>query len=74
MQIRNKEAEKKRSFLTLEELQQLPDETNTYKSVGSYANPLLVSFNATCVFFWSLGKLRDDLIMNLVEVANILSP
>ncbi|XP_057813523.2 prefoldin subunit 1 [Cryptomeria japonica] len=34
MQIRNKEAEKKRAFLTLEELQQLPDDTNTYKSVG----------------------------------------
>nr|ABK23096.1 unknown [Picea sitchensis] len=34
MQIRNKEAEKKRAFLTLEELQQLPDETNTYKSAN----------------------------------------
>uniref|UniRef100_A0A0D6R7X2 Prefoldin subunit 1 n=1 Tax=Araucaria cunninghamii TaxID=56994 RepID=A0A0D6R7X2_ARACU len=34
MQMRNKEAEKKRAFLTLEELQQLPDDTNTYKSVG----------------------------------------
>jgi len=34
MQVRNKEAEKKRAFLTLDELQQLPDETNTYKSVG----------------------------------------
>ena len=40
MQIRNKEANKKgkrkrkRAFLALEKLQQLPDETNTYKSVG----------------------------------------
>ncbi|CAM6094912.1 unnamed protein product [Calypogeia fissa] len=34
MQIRNKEAEKKRAFLTLEELNSLPDKTNTYKSVG----------------------------------------
>ncbi|KAI5059984.1 hypothetical protein GOP47_0024404 [Adiantum capillus-veneris] len=33
MQIRSKEAEKKRTILTLEELQGLP-ETNTYKSVG----------------------------------------
>ena len=40
MQIRIKEANKKekrkrkRAFLALEKLQQLPDETNTYKSVG----------------------------------------
>eukprot|EP00252_Welwitschia_mirabilis_P000881 TRINITY_DN10873_c0_g2_i1.p1 TRINITY_DN10873_c0_g2~~TRINITY_DN10873_c0_g2_i1.p1 ORF type:complete len:129 (-),score=35.48 TRINITY_DN10873_c0_g2_i1:378-764(-) len=34
MQIQNKEREKKRAFLTLEELQRLSEETNTYKSVG----------------------------------------
>ncbi|XP_011623879.1 prefoldin subunit 1 isoform X2 [Amborella trichopoda] len=34
MQMRNKEAEKKRAYLTLEELQQLSDDTNTYKSIG----------------------------------------
>eukprot|EP00250_Pteridium_aquilinum_P014146 c21808_g1_i2 orf=124-504(+) len=33
MQIRSKEAERKRTFLTLEELERL-SETNTYKSVG----------------------------------------
>jgi len=34
MQIRNKEAEKKRAFLTAEELERLPESTNTYRSVG----------------------------------------
>ncbi|KAB2031399.1 hypothetical protein ERO13_D05G287200v2 [Gossypium hirsutum] len=33
-QMRTKEGEKKRAFLTLEELNQLPDDTNTYKSIG----------------------------------------
>ncbi|KAF9600292.1 hypothetical protein IFM89_005878 [Coptis chinensis] len=33
-QMRNKETEKKRAFLTLEELRPLPEDTNTYKSVG----------------------------------------
>ncbi|XP_050215538.1 prefoldin subunit 1 [Mercurialis annua] len=33
-QMRAKEGEKKRAFLTLEELNQLPDGTNTYKSIG----------------------------------------
>ncbi|KAK2646090.1 hypothetical protein Ddye_021285 [Dipteronia dyeriana] len=33
-QVRNKEGEKKRAFLTLEELRQLPDDTNAYKSIG----------------------------------------
>ncbi|KAG6557625.1 hypothetical protein Mapa_000906 [Marchantia paleacea] len=34
MQVRNKEVEKKRAFLTLEELNCLAENTNTYKSVG----------------------------------------
>ncbi|KAL2603017.1 hypothetical protein R1flu_017207 [Riccia fluitans] len=34
MQVRNKEVEKKRAFLTLEELNSLSENTNTYKSVG----------------------------------------
>ncbi|XP_057520600.1 prefoldin subunit 1 [Amaranthus tricolor] len=34
IQIRTKETEKKRAFLTLEELRQVPDDTNTYKSIG----------------------------------------
>ncbi|KAK9060619.1 hypothetical protein SSX86_021325 [Deinandra increscens subsp. villosa] len=33
-QMRNKESEKKRAYLTLEELRQLADDTNTYKSIG----------------------------------------
>ncbi|XP_051226523.1 prefoldin subunit 1 [Lolium perenne] len=33
-QIRTKESEKKRAYLTLEELRQLPDDTNTYKTIG----------------------------------------
>ncbi|GLT28640.1 hypothetical protein SLA2020_035560 [Shorea laevis] len=33
-QMQNKEGEKKRAFLTLEELCQLSDDTNTYKSIG----------------------------------------
>ncbi|CAK9325876.1 unnamed protein product [Citrullus colocynthis] len=33
-QIRNKEGEKKRAFLTLEELKQLSEDTNAYKSIG----------------------------------------
>ncbi|XP_074353647.1 prefoldin subunit 1 [Apium graveolens] len=34
VQMRNKEGEKKRAYLTLEELRQLSDDTNTYKSIG----------------------------------------
>ncbi|KAM7259306.1 hypothetical protein ACFE04_015047 [Oxalis oulophora] len=34
-QLRNKETDKKRAFLTLEELKQLPEGTNTYKSIVS---------------------------------------
>uniref|UniRef100_A0ACD5VVD6 Uncharacterized protein n=1 Tax=Avena sativa TaxID=4498 RepID=A0ACD5VVD6_AVESA len=33
-QMRTKESEKKRAYLTLEELRQLPDDTNTYKAIG----------------------------------------
>ncbi|KAE9620883.1 putative prefoldin beta [Lupinus albus] len=33
-QMRTKEAEKKRAFLTMEELKQVPDDTNLYKSIG----------------------------------------
>ncbi|KAJ0030215.1 hypothetical protein Pint_13917 [Pistacia integerrima] len=41
-QMRNKEGEKKRAYLTLEELRQLPDDTNTYKSIDYMVNPLLL--------------------------------
>ncbi|KAL9230419.1 hypothetical protein vseg_005772 [Gypsophila vaccaria] len=33
-QMQVKEVEKKRAYLTLEELRPLPDDTNTYKSIG----------------------------------------
>lgn len=33
-QMRSKEADRKRAFLTMEELKQLPDDTNVYKSIG----------------------------------------
>ncbi|KAM3301101.1 prefoldin subunit 1 isoform X2 [Capsicum chacoense] len=33
-QIRNKQTEKKRAYLTMEELKQLSDDTNTYKAIG----------------------------------------
>ncbi|XP_078438496.1 PREFOLDIN 1 [Wolffia australiana] len=33
-QMRAKEGEKKRAYLTLEELRVLPEDTNTYKSIG----------------------------------------
>lgn len=36
--MRNKEGEKKRAFLTLEELRQLSTDTNTYKGVGTVLN------------------------------------
>ncbi|CAJ1978048.1 unnamed protein product [Sphenostylis stenocarpa] len=35
-QMRTKEAEKKRAFLTMEELKQVPDDTNVYKSIGMF--------------------------------------
>ncbi|AEC06047.1 putative prefoldin beta [Arabidopsis thaliana] len=35
-QMRNKEGDRKRAFLTLEELRPLPEETNTYKSIGKF--------------------------------------
>lgn len=38
-QLRNKEGEKKRAYLTLEELKVLPVDTNTYKSVGTIKMP-----------------------------------
>ncbi|CAE5978627.1 unnamed protein product [Arabidopsis arenosa] len=35
-QMRNKEGDRKRAFLTLEELRPLPEDTNTYKSIGKF--------------------------------------
>lgn len=33
--MRMKEGEKKRAYLTLEELKQVPDDANTYKTIGT---------------------------------------
>ncbi|GMI83325.1 PREFOLDIN 1 [Hibiscus trionum] len=41
-QMRTKEGEKKRAFLTLEELSQVPDDTNTYKSIDLQSYNLFV--------------------------------
>ncbi|MQL81613.1 hypothetical protein Taro_014076 [Colocasia esculenta] len=35
-QMRVKEGDKKRAYLTLEELRQVPEDTNTYKSIGVF--------------------------------------
>jgi chaperonin cofactor prefoldin len=50
-QIRTKEGEKKRAFLTLEELRQVPDDTNTYKSIGRRRH-LLSYRNALAHYGW----------------------
>lgn len=55
-QLRNKEGEKKRAYLTLEELKQLAEDTNTYKSIGR-----------TLVFIISLS-----MFMYLYLVVNLL--
>lgn len=51
-QIRNKEGEKKRAYLTLEELRQLSDDTNTYKSIGMDTEPL-PNLRVACLYFHS---------------------
>lgn len=58
-QLRNKEGEKKRAYLTLEELKQLAEDTNTYKSIGR-----------TLVFIISLSMfmyLYLYLVVNLLD-------
>ncbi|KAB2614486.1 prefoldin subunit 1-like [Pyrus ussuriensis x Pyrus communis] len=45
-QMRNKEGEKKRAFLTLEELRPLSDDSNTYKSI------VLIRGKKVTHFFW----------------------
>ncbi|CAK9165931.1 unnamed protein product, partial [Ilex paraguariensis] len=51
-QMRNKEGEKKRAYLTLEELRQLSDDTNTYKSIG----PCIMDFDDCCQHAKSWGE------------------
>ncbi|KAB1206740.1 Rac-like GTP-binding protein ARAC11 [Morella rubra] len=46
-QMKNKEREKKRTFLTLEELRLLAHDTNTYKSIGiCESHKLTIAYNS----------------------------
>ena len=50
--MRSKEGEKKRAYLTLEELRQLTDDTNNYKTVGKEE----ISFSGYSYFaIWNLN-------------------
>ncbi|KAM1543363.1 hypothetical protein ACFX15_012541 [Malus domestica] len=51
-QMRNKEGEKKRAFLTLEELRPLSDDSNTYKSIDGVVRVLLL--------IWVLSDILSD--------------
>ncbi|KAJ8753227.1 hypothetical protein K2173_017833 [Erythroxylum novogranatense] len=58
-QMQTKEGEKKRTYLTLEELHQLPDDTNAYKSTGMSSDapqqfPLLLWCIVYHDVFWIL--------------------
>ncbi|KAB1219639.1 hypothetical protein CJ030_MR3G011101 [Morella rubra] len=55
-QMRNKEEEKKRDFLTLEELRPLADDTNTYKSIViCESHKLMMAYNGhACSVVWYL--------------------
>ncbi|KAM6600413.1 hypothetical protein CsatA_020022 [Cannabis sativa] len=55
-QLRGKEGEKKRAFLTLEELRQVSDDTNTYKSIGN----LFVLEPKSFLMNELQGKLQDS--------------
>nr|CAD1825466.1 unnamed protein product [Ananas comosus var. bracteatus]CAD1825550.1 unnamed protein product [Ananas comosus var. bracteatus] len=58
-QMRAKEGEKKRAYLTLEELRQLPDDTNTYKSIGT---------KQSLIYFYNLFVLEPkSLLVNEQE-------
>ncbi|KAG2332978.1 hypothetical protein Bca52824_004158 [Brassica carinata] len=53
-QMRNKEGDRKRAYLTLEELRPLPEDANTYKSIGKN---LILPF-----FFWFLLEPKSVLV------------
>lgn len=68
-QMRSKEGEKKRAYLTLEELRQLPEDTNTYKTVGKEEflwvdNPVLLSKAkiTNYLFYLSMKYVEDHLL------------
>jgi hypothetical protein len=76
MQIRNKEAEKKRAFLTVEELERLPESTNTYRSVGMLYKP---SYTLQSCYFRSIvrklfhcQKHYQDIILALDHLCDCL--
>uniref|UniRef100_A0A0D9VFR7 Prefoldin subunit 1 n=1 Tax=Leersia perrieri TaxID=77586 RepID=A0A0D9VFR7_9ORYZ len=78
-QMRSKEGEKKRAYLTLEELRQLPDNTNTYKTVGKVfilePKSLLLSeqeqkFNDSESAIASMQTSKEYLEKQLAEVEN----
>ncbi|KAF8400151.1 hypothetical protein HHK36_013447 [Tetracentron sinense] len=80
-QMRNKEGEKKRAFLTLEELRQLSDDTNTYKSVGRTfvlePKPVLVNeqeqkLKDSETAITSLQASKEYLEKQMVEIENNL--
>ncbi|KAI3845995.1 hypothetical protein MKX01_016901 [Papaver californicum] len=80
-QMRNKEGEKKRAFLTLEELRQMSDDTNTYKSIGRTfilePKPVLVAeqekkFTDSESAIASLQTSKEYLEKQMVEIENNL--
>ncbi|KAI3929210.1 hypothetical protein MKX01_006446 [Papaver californicum] len=80
-QMRNKEGEKKRAFLTLEELRQMSDDTNTYKSIGRTfilePKPVLVAeqekkFTDSESAITSLQTSKEYLEKQMVEIENNL--
>ncbi|KAI3841366.1 hypothetical protein MKW98_007847 [Papaver atlanticum] len=80
-QMRNKEGEKKRAFLTLEELRQMSDDTNTYKSIGRMfilePKPVLVAeqekkFTDSESAIASLQTSKEYLEKQMVEIENNL--
>ncbi|XP_065012328.1 prefoldin subunit 1-like [Musa acuminata AAA Group] len=80
-QIRAKEGEKKRAYLTMEELRQLSDDTNTYKSIGKafvlepkslMLNEQEQKYNDSETAITSLQTSKEYLEKQMAEVENNL--
>ncbi|PNY14077.1 putative prefoldin subunit 1-like protein [Trifolium pratense] len=80
-QIRSKETDKKRAFLTMEELKQVPDDTNVYKSIGktfvletkaTLMNEQENKFKDSETSITSLQSSREYLEKQIAEVENNL--
>uniref|UniRef100_A0A0D9YRZ7 Prefoldin subunit 1 n=1 Tax=Oryza glumipatula TaxID=40148 RepID=A0A0D9YRZ7_9ORYZ len=70
-QMRSKEGEKKRAYLTLEELRQLPDNTNTYKTPKSLLlNEQEQKLNDSESAIASMQTSKEYLEKQLAEVEN----